>query len=323
MKGKNFFLRNVLFLLCVFHMDCCAEEAVPLSGEGSYEEPYLIQSPEDLIWFRDAVNDGEGFAGKYFRQTENIDLADIEWEPIGIFDSGYYFEGFYDGMGHYIENLSINREDNCAFFGVLSGKVMNLGIESGSIMGACAASIAGHAYGDEAQVINCYNKADVRGTSRAGGIVDNFVGDVCNCVNMGQLESPVIGEISSYNVNKAIYCYGLSNDLYPLDFFSGWEYKCEAFMIDSPEIELMVKQLNRNVYWLKQDVFVNLGELQYWDYTDGQIRLVADGGGNDFRYAGKLLMVKVISLVCLGLSVSLILLEVVKGSKDKAGIERR
>ena len=44
-------------------------------GCGTYEEPYLISTADDLIKFAEAVNNGDFFASTYFRQTDDIDLC--------------------------------------------------------------------------------------------------------------------------------------------------------------------------------------------------------------------------------------------------------
>ncbi len=89
-----------------------------LRGEGTREEPYLIESVEELVYFRDSVNAGNDYEGCYILQTKNLDLEQISnWEPIGVFDSENYFYGTYDGGGHWVSNLNIEREDNCGFFG--------------------------------------------------------------------------------------------------------------------------------------------------------------------------------------------------------------
>ncbi|MCD7842427.1 MAG: hypothetical protein LUG56_08175, partial [Lachnospiraceae bacterium] len=203
MKGEflksNTITGRIFFILCIVLLAVSAgafqvhaeEQEFSFSGEGTKDSPYLIQSVEDLCEFRDLVNEGEEFQACYFYQTENLDLSGIDWIPIGIYESGHYFYGVYDGGGHYLENLySINQYENLdedeasypGLFGQLAGIVLNLGIESGRIEGTHCGSIASHAVsGTSPYIINCYNKADVKGV-RAGGIADNFSsGTIINC----------------------------------------------------------------------------------------------------------------------------------------------
>ena len=98
-------------------------EAGGLSGTGTAEDPYLINNLEDLIWFRDSVNtytqDGSNqYKGKYVKLTADIDLAGINWEPIGKNTQGDHqnFLGTFDGGDHTISNLTINGTDYLGFF---------------------------------------------------------------------------------------------------------------------------------------------------------------------------------------------------------------
>ena len=163
-----------------------------LNGRGTQKDPYRINNVEELCAFRDIVNSGYLFGGEWVRQTTDLDLKEItNWEPIGLFGSGNYFDGVYDGGGHMIRSLQIYSDENVGFFGQLGGTVMNLGIESGTIRGACVGAIASH--GDSSSnlaILNCYNRATVVGTVRAGGLVDNFIsGSIINCVNYGEVKA--------------------------------------------------------------------------------------------------------------------------------------
>ena len=75
-----------------------------LKGEGTADSPYLIESAEDLKYIQVKVNEGETFAGKYFKQTADIDLNNKEWTPIGE-RTAKPFIGLYDGNGYKIVNF--------------------------------------------------------------------------------------------------------------------------------------------------------------------------------------------------------------------------
>lgn len=82
-----------------------------LSGSGTKNDPYLIQSAADLKYLANAVNanhngsGGNTFAGKYIKQTVDIDLGNHKWIPIGYREMAV-FQGVYDGDGHSIVGLS-------------------------------------------------------------------------------------------------------------------------------------------------------------------------------------------------------------------------
>ena len=83
-------------------------DAVRPEGDGSYLYPYLIGSAENLSWMAKQIGSGidptgavNPFAGKYFRQTCDIDLGGRVLHPIGYayLDEDTYavFGGDYDG----------------------------------------------------------------------------------------------------------------------------------------------------------------------------------------------------------------------------------
>ena len=222
-KITVFFSVIVIILLSVYPQGSGHSKKIFKCGNKS--NPCLIKDKKSLEKFRDRVNKGKSFKNRYFVQTNDIDLQNTEWTPIGIFGSKKYFEGTYDGNGHVIKNLNTSskyphKPANVGLFGVLGGTVKNLGIESGTIIGDSVGSIASHSSGDNAVIINCYNKATVIGKSRAGGIADNFSkGTIINCVNEGKVEAPVRGEIISYDAANIIAVHSELTD-FP-DTFSG------------------------------------------------------------------------------------------------------
>lgn len=198
------------------------EKTIGLTGSGTRKDPYLIGSVEDLCAFRDTVNAGESFEGQYFLQICDLDLeSESPWEPIGKFGSGRYFYGTYDGGNRRIYDLNCypeNEEEisNICLFGQLGGVVENLGIESGSIRGDFVGSIASHSIGDNAAIVNCYNRADVTGSGRAGGICDNFSGGmIANCVNCGTVSGGICAQIVSYNAASVINAFPAGNAVAP------------------------------------------------------------------------------------------------------------
>ncbi|MBE5896126.1 MAG: hypothetical protein E7281_00045 [Lachnospiraceae bacterium] len=182
-------------------------------GYGTEDNPYLIETVDDLIRFRDAVNNGESFGYTYFKQVNDLDLGNIDnWIPIGIYGTDRYFCGYYDGAGHTISNLNCTYDmseiGNVGLFGILAGSVQNLGIESGNVVGYCVGAIAS-AGTVNAKIINCYNKASLSGY-RAGGISDYFRGSIFFCVNMGEITGTnYAAGIVSYDCKKILNCYSV------------------------------------------------------------------------------------------------------------------
>lgn len=261
---KILFFRKMIvavFFLAVM-MPCgitTAASQTELEGHGTYASPYLIKDVDDLVYFRDMVNSGNDFYGKYFRQETDLDLAEVDnWEPIGIYNSENYFYGIYDGYGHSISNLTIERlGDNAGLFGQLGGTVCNLGIESGSIESDCSGAIASHAVGGSALILNCYNMATVKGV-RAGGIADNLTGGIIiNCWNLGVIEgSQIAAGIVSYDAASVINCASGSVDVVPYTTFAGTAEKIFVINLDSYEklYKEFKEQAQTDVTTLKQVV---------------------------------------------------------------------
>ena len=102
-----------------------------LDGEGTEASPYLINNVDELVWFRDNVDkqaqDGTTqYAGKYIKLTADIDLAGINWNPIGSMSGDHgSFKGVFDGDNHIISNLNVVQEGNgIGFFARTSGNAV-------------------------------------------------------------------------------------------------------------------------------------------------------------------------------------------------------
>jgi hypothetical protein len=239
-------------------------------GKGTKEEPYLIQNVDDFRNFRDYVNNGEEFRECFFYQTENFDLKGESWVPIGIYGSGHYFYGVYNGGGHYLKNLIIKkgRDDsanNQGLFGQLAGKVLNLGIESGRIYGNCVGSIASHSVTEAVPyIINCYSRAVLSGR-RAGGIIDNFEGGVV--INSwfddkaGGLNGEVTGMITSY-AGTLIDCFGLDDDF--IRNYKKGLISCRQMGIES-QITRESQKRDKGILYLPFDISLDM--LIPWEWN--------------------------------------------------------
>jgi hypothetical protein len=97
---------------------------IPL-GSGTACDPYQITTLNNLYWLTQTPS--EWVSGKYFVQMNDIDASSTSswhsgdgWQPIGT--SATRFRGNYNGQGHEITNLYINRSgDQIGFFGWIQG----------------------------------------------------------------------------------------------------------------------------------------------------------------------------------------------------------
>ncbi|MBR6950741.1 MAG: DUF4430 domain-containing protein [Oscillospiraceae bacterium] len=85
------------------------ESTSAFTGSGTEDDPFLLDTSEDLTVLSSLVNGGESFQGKVFRMTADVTLPS-GWIPIGALvpgadtaDSGRNirpFAGTFDGQGH-------------------------------------------------------------------------------------------------------------------------------------------------------------------------------------------------------------------------------
>ena len=195
------------------------------TGEVITEENMIVVgSAEELKAFRDDVNSGNTYEGKYVYLTGNITLNSSEqWEPIGLYlndsttpddEDNKSFSGIFDGKGYEVNGIYINTTDKVqGLFGLVeNGKVTNLGIgENNSITGGNGtAGVIGYLYNNSV-VNNCYNKSNIEGVF-AGGIVGaaNLNTVISNCYNNGNIQGNqnsggIIGNLDEKS--NVISCY--------------------------------------------------------------------------------------------------------------------
>ncbi len=145
-------------------------------GSGTTEDPYRVATAAHLDNIR-----GE-YLDKHFRQTADINLGVAPWkvgegwEPIGT--SGSPFTGSFDGAGHVIYNLVVNRPGTNyqGLFGYLDGAVIhNVSLQDIHVRGnTYTGGLAGYALNsavDRLQVTG-----EVSGGAYTGGIIGSMFG---------------------------------------------------------------------------------------------------------------------------------------------------
>ncbi|WP_418179728.1 filamentous hemagglutinin N-terminal domain-containing protein [Aliarcobacter lanthieri] len=110
----------------------------------------------------------------------DIDLTGLNWTPIGDLDSS--FNGRFDGLGHTISNLTINRsKKHQGLFGVTeNATIRNIGLEDVDIN---ASSWTGALIGemDNTIVENSYSTGKIFAGSESGGLIGkNYDGKIIN-----------------------------------------------------------------------------------------------------------------------------------------------
>ncbi len=194
----------------------------------SMDEKYRIASVEDLKKFRDEVNSGNTFEGKYVILENDITLDKTQqWEPIGSYPNdsptpdapqNKPFKGIFDGQGHKVDGVYIHTTEKVkGLFGIVeSGVIKNVGVgENSNITGGVGtAGLVGYTY-KGTLVSNCYNQATVTATGyNSGGIVGvcYLNNKIIKCNNSGVIQGTSrCGGIIGYNKenNEIRQCFNV------------------------------------------------------------------------------------------------------------------
>ena len=154
--------------------------ALPV-GSGTVGDPYQIATLQNLTWIAasdvdvPSPNQATRWAAHYI-QNGDIDASSTStwnsgagWSPIGI--SPNNFTGTYDGDGHTISGLFINRNatDYQGLFGRNVGTISNLGVTNVNITGLYGTGgLVGINYGP---ISNSYCTGSITGDMATGGLV--------------------------------------------------------------------------------------------------------------------------------------------------------
>lgn len=154
-----------------------------LQGEGTQENPYLIQNGGDLAYAAKQINDvvGNDYATAYYVMQDDIDLGYQVWSPVGK-TSVNAFKGHFDGKGHMVSGLNVENSENSVYvyyglFGCLDdAEVKNLTVsgevycdEGVGLVGGLAGCAAGNTV-----IENCASAVSI--SAKAGASVGGLVG---------------------------------------------------------------------------------------------------------------------------------------------------
>ena len=180
-----------------------------------------INNLEELIDFREKVNKGNTYEGKYVYLTDNITMSD-SWTPIGKYVSSdstenIPFKGIFDGNNYTIDEIKIDSTNSGIglFAYTDNATIKNLKIgEKSSITGnAYVGGIVGVAI-NQTTINNCENHAIIQGEEQIGGIsgtIEN--GIISDCSNKATINvsTYLAGGISGAAINMNISrCYNIS-----------------------------------------------------------------------------------------------------------------
>ena len=159
------------------------------------DSTYFVSTPEELIEFATAVNEGALYSNCYLETDIDMEGYNSQFQPIG--NSSKAFRGIFDGQGHRILNLHVSGGNFTGLFGAVSGgaNISNLILDSScSINGGSYVGLAGGSTGaGNVSFSKVGNEATVTGTgSNVAGLIGYNKGSTCtfsitNCYNTGDI----------------------------------------------------------------------------------------------------------------------------------------
>ena len=170
------------------------------AGSGTEAAPYEIPDVGKLTALQTQVNEnGVSYTGKWFRLTNNIDLNNKLWTPIGI-DALHSFGGSLDGGGKTISGLKVETDRQWAgLFGSVRGTygvpmtMRDLTLKNGSVKftssgTSCSGGLVAAVEGEtalELRNVVAENLTVSGGRSGSGGLLGRGRVAMTNCHNRG------------------------------------------------------------------------------------------------------------------------------------------
>ena len=202
--------RILLTLTCILTFYSNIQAQFSGSGSGTADDPYRIFNAEQLNQVRNFTS-----SNVYFSLEADIDMTDWiaennprqGWLPIPNFN------GTFEGNGHKITNLMINRPttDYIGLFGNITGRIYNVYVLNANYVGNdYVGGIA--AYGG--YINGCIFQGKIKGSDYVGGICAYTKSYIENCYSFIELEGHdycggIVGYIDKGTLSED-YCHAIS-----------------------------------------------------------------------------------------------------------------
>jgi hypothetical protein len=198
-------------------------------GQGTPEEPYQIATAEQLGNVLDHLDAN-------FVLTSDIDLASSgNWEPIGAFvpisdkpedeetpDLELAFTGVFDGGGHKISNISINKPEGSGvgLFGCVAdaGSVSNLTVENADVKGMMlVGGVVGYGAEGEVKNVKLVGTNNIEGSSSIAGSMVGMVGGIvgggfCDIIDCeAQANVKVVADLGQLSQGVGVLAGGMED----------------------------------------------------------------------------------------------------------------
>jgi len=242
------------------------------NSDGFYE----IGTKEELVWFSETVNSGNGEINAVL--VDDIIFDGEYFIPIGSLSN--HFNGVFDGQGHRISGIEINEpsQDYMGVFGHSDGVIRNLTVDNNIVGNDHTGGVCGFNTG---LIENCCNEGNVSGHDFVGGIYGNDDlkpnGIVRNCCNIGSTSAHAsygIGckaesvencySINSWNnygisstESKNCYCIKAGADKACTE--------CDIAFFESGEAAYLLNSANEKTVWYQN---IDIGERDTFPLPD-------------------------------------------------------
>jgi hypothetical protein len=182
------------------------------SGSGTSGDPYVITTYNELLEFGQTGYACDNYLASYWKLGNDIDATASStldggagWLPVG--DSTNKFSAGFDGDGHTISNLFINRTGFgvgwIGFWGYTNGAtISNLHLIDATVSGYAEVGVMVGCF-NLGTLTNCYVSGTVSGTTLVGAY---GVGGLCGS-NGGTITKSYSDVIASETGNRAIGCF--------------------------------------------------------------------------------------------------------------------
>jgi hypothetical protein len=189
---------------------------------GSVDDPILIENAAQLAYMSKMSFCGADL--KYWKLTVDIDLDNLEWNPIGHIDFSNCpeFDGYFDGDNHSIYNVS-----HSLFYYTYNGYIKNISVRNSDVNIQNRHGDFGVVAPHVPLIENCHNYGNITidGTyySSIGGVA-GYCDTIINCSNHGTIT--VVGENSGY-----LYVGGVAGEA----FFADMVYNSGDLHVEAPD----------------------------------------------------------------------------------------
>ena len=200
---KNYFLSVFVLMLMVMPQNSKAQVSVWdgttsswTQGTGTENDPYLLNSAQNLAYLANRVNNGYSYDGEYFRLSTNVDLASIPWIPIGeqwsyYSSSGCCFKGVFDGNNHLIDNLNVSDCKHSGLFGVIGAATIrnvrvngtvNTTVWNAPSAAGVVSNVYNTTYSTPTRIENCHFSGSITLNITSSGAVPQGIGGVLGAI---------------------------------------------------------------------------------------------------------------------------------------------